>query len=118
MTAICFTFFFLLCNAPALRKLCCNRAQEWGCKLGRNFSLLCPACAHWVMVRPLGRARISLRLSCKKSEEREGRRTGKGSLRKGCESGQQKWLREVRGSWALEVVDKNLSLQGNTNIVL
>lgn len=39
--------------------------------------------------------------------KREGRgRTGKESLQKGHESGQQKWLREVRGSRALEVMDK------------
>lgn len=63
--------------------------------------------------------RISLRLRCKKSEEREGRkRTGKGRVQKGCKSGEQKWLEEVRGSWVLEVMDKNLSLEGNINIVL
>lgn len=70
-------------------------------------------------MRLQGIARISLGQRCKKNEEREEkRRTGKKSLQKGCKSGQQKWLRGVTGSQALEVTDKNLSLERNTNIVL
>lgn len=38
---------------------------------------------------------------------------GKEAYRKDAKPGQQKCLREVRGSQALEVVDKNLSLEGN-----
>lgn len=80
----------------------------------------CFASALLVMVRLLGIARISLGLRCKKSEEREGKKKDwEGKLTERT----QIWTPGMaegseRQSQALELKEKSLSLEGNTNIVL